>query len=866
MDRVGEMEAINLSGDRTERGADGAEHLTDLPLPSIPGYVVERELGRGGMGVVYLARQEALNRHVALKVLLHAGFASPGARARFLLEAEALGRLQHPNILHIHDFGTHHEIAFLALEHVGGGTLHHLLAQCKRLPDREAAALVEKLARALDHAHRQGVVHRDLKPGNVLLTKDGAPKVADFGLAKFADSNHALTASGTMMGTPNYMAPEQVASDPRRVGPATDVYGLGAILYEVLTGEPPFAGAAPALLFPMILNCDPVTPRSINSKIPRDLESICLKCLAKTPERRYLSAEALADDLRRFQLGEPIQARPITALERVWLWARRRPTIAALSTALALLALVAWIGLTWLYFRALAGERLAQENFVLAKEAVDRVQTALNDRLGSTSDIPAVRRELLAATLSFYERFLLTGNGLGNREAAASVQTRIGQMHLQQNEFEQAELACRIAVAEMTALAQQAPESAEVLVQLADAQLRLGQVLTAVHRWSDAEAQLRAAHATATRWAQLNPDVARRRPLLVVCHTHRGWALFKLERHAEAAAILRAGRVLAEAGFKENSTDVRFRLALANLLTTSGLVLSGQSFAASEEAFRTGLAVLDLPLANPEHEGALRGDLANTLLNYAALLSGTDRRAEAAALGLRCHAIFRQLAAEAVARPRLIDHRCIALLNLDDDLWRLGRREELLDLWTQAIIEWSAMLAHDHLTDTLRGVLVKAYSHRGDRLKRMGRVAEADADAERARQIADDAAWPILRRSWRAINKARTGLCGEALGEAEALSAQTGSFRAIYNAACVHAVVAQHYPIGSVAAEAHVVRALQLLCQAATLESPPHSRLAHLMRTDQDLSAARSHIGWHDLIWALAEYGIRAPEAGHANR
>jgi WD40 repeat protein len=308
-------------------------------LPAVRGYHVLEVLGKGGMGVVYKARQLGLNRTVALKMILSGALAGPDALDRFRREAEAVARLQHPHIVAVHEIGTHDGLPFFSLEFVAGGSLDRKLAGIPQ-PPREAARLVETLARAVHAAHQKGVIHRDLKPSNVLLAEDGTPKVADFGLAKQLDDDSGRTREGDVMGTPSYMAPEQAAGDVGSVGPATDVYALGAILYECLTGRPPFRGATLLETLEQVRHRDPVPLTQLQPKVPRDLETICLKCLRKEPARRYAGAAELADDLGRFQSGEPIRARPASLPERAWKWARRRPTAAALL-AVSLLALLA---------------------------------------------------------------------------------------------------------------------------------------------------------------------------------------------------------------------------------------------------------------------------------------------------------------------------------------------------------------------------------------------------------------------------------------------------------------------------------------------------------------------------------------------
>jgi WD40 repeat protein len=345
----------------------------------VPGYEILGELGRGGMGVVYKARQISLKRVVALKTILGGRHAGADQRTRFRAEAEAAARLQHPNIVQVHEIGAYGGHPYFSMEYVEGASLAQHLTR-RLLPAPEAAALVARLADAIHFAHQQGIVHRDLKPANVLLslvpgplslaedkgpgTADPGPipKITDFGLAKQLQGDSGLTQSGAILGTPSYMAPEQAAGQGKGIGPAADIHALGAILYEALTGRPPFHGATVMDTLYQVREMEPVPPSRLQAQVPRDLEVICLKCLRKEPARRYATAGELVEDLRRFLAGESIRARPAGAPERAWRWCRRKPVVAGLLAALALSLLGGVAGVLHFALRAAASAREARAN------------------------------------------------------------------------------------------------------------------------------------------------------------------------------------------------------------------------------------------------------------------------------------------------------------------------------------------------------------------------------------------------------------------------------------------------------------------------------------------------------------------------
>ncbi|CAN5867978.1 hypothetical protein BH23PLA1_BH23PLA1_42290 [soil metagenome] len=326
-------ELVSASSD--DQGFELVE--TPVPTPNPPvktrkpfdfgKYELYCELGRGGMGVVYQARQKDLDRVVALKMILSSHLASADQIERFYAEARAAARLRSPHIVGIHEVGEHRGQHYFAMEYIAGQSLGQLL-KAGPLDPREAARLLVIVARAVQYLHRQGMIHRDLKPSNILLDEMGQPFVSDFGLARAIGPDDPMSHSETIVGTPNYMAPEQAtATNASAVGPTSDVYSLGAILYECLTGQPPCSGPSPMETLVQVLEGEPDRPRRLNPRVPAALERICLKCLEKSPEGRYASAEALASDLEHFLQGEQVEATGLGPWQRLRRWARREPAL-----------------------------------------------------------------------------------------------------------------------------------------------------------------------------------------------------------------------------------------------------------------------------------------------------------------------------------------------------------------------------------------------------------------------------------------------------------------------------------------------------------------------------------------------------------
>ena len=402
---LGAAEPDSLPGTLSPSGGEGRGEGAGSPLPSdgrgvrgeglrsFGDYELLEEIARGGMGVVYKARQKSLGRIVAVKMLLFGDQSGKDLAQRFRAEAAAAASLQHANIVAIHEVGAHEGMPFFAMDFIEGQSLARLAAG-QPLPAARAARYVKIVAEAIHYAHEHGILHRDLKPSNVLIDPFDQPRVTDFGLAKRLHHDSELTLSGQVLGSPNYMPPEQAAAKRGLVGRRSDVYSLGAILYHLLTGRPPFVGETLTDTLQEVVNTEPVSPRLLNPSVPRDLETLCLKCLEKEPARRYQTAQALAEDLGRFLRNEPIQARPVGPVEKLWRWCRRKPLVASLGATTLVLLLAVAVG------SPIAIYRINQERQRAEKGELDARQKAY------ASDMNRVQQELAQDNLGLAQELL----------------------------------------------------------------------------------------------------------------------------------------------------------------------------------------------------------------------------------------------------------------------------------------------------------------------------------------------------------------------------------------------------------------------------------------------------------------------------
>jgi tetratricopeptide (TPR) repeat protein len=674
--------------------ASAEDTPVDRPLSNLGRFRIRRLLGRGGYGIVYLAFDPLLGRDVALKVPRARVLADPELRARFRHEARAAAGLDHPNIVPVFEAGEADSVFYIASAYCPGLTLARWLSQrSEPLPGRVAASLLSTLAEAVHHAHSRGVLHRDLKPSNLLLQKksreprtksqdersasdleldicDFEPKVMDFGLAKLLSGPEVVsdseghTPSGEIVGTPSYMAPEQAEGKVREISTAADVYALGAILYELLTGRPPFQAETVLATLEQVRSQEPVPPRRLQPCVAPDLEIICLKCLAKAPRQRYPSAHGLADDLGRFLAGQPIQARPVGARERIVKWARRKPALAGLVS----LGCLAVVGLplagVWHTLRvhaerdmAVANSQRADANFEKACEAVDRMLTEVGHvQLVHVPHLEPVRRKLLQEALAFYQGFLReNATDPGLRRETGRAFDRIGYIHQLMGEFGEAERAYRQAVGFHEQLAADFPDELAHRKDLADCCNSLASVLRNVGRTEEAEQAYRRALALREALVADFSNVPDFRATLAISHHHLGELLRIINRLHEAEHHYGRAVTLRQELVAEFPDEPARREALANTYGGRGaLFQESHQLREAAEAYHKAQDHQEKLVAafpnNPEYRWAL----ASTNHNRSELLRTAGRSQDAEQASRHAVALAERVAADF---PHVLQYR-----------------------------------------------------------------------------------------------------------------------------------------------------------------------------------------------------------------
>jgi tetratricopeptide (TPR) repeat protein len=652
--------------------------------PCVPGYEILGELGGGGMGIVYKARQSGLNRLVALKMMRREFGASAEAVNRFRIEAEAVARLQHPNIVAIHEIGAADGGPYLSLELVSGPSLAQRLAGAP-LPPRQAAEITRVLARAIHFAHQHGVLHRDLKPSNILLQGSGvggqgagirdqesglgneaaaslrpdpwplAPKITDFGLAKLLGQEAGLTQTGLALGTPSYMAPEQAQAQTQKLGPATDVYALGAVLYEMLTGRPPFRAATPLETLKLVVESEPVRPAQLQPQTPRDLDTICLKCLQKDPQRRYLSAADLADDCAAYLLGQPIKARPVGPLERGWKWVRSHPTVSVPAAVISFAILVILAVVLAYNFRLQVAVNVADEQRTTAdmqrnQALADRrrMLAAANALLVEVADkdledLPGMeeaRQRLLARALEIFKGILSEKDDPDpavRRDAAGAFKAS-ARIHYLLSDLKAAVADANQALALYEGLAEEAPTDAAFRLEQAAPLETLTQAYSDLRYLSEAEA---AAQKRCELLESLPLDEPQRRMELARASAYLGVQLARnrledsvtpYQRKPDAPALARKqlDQALRLFGREDLLTDEeRHTLASTHLILGMKKYFPDRSDLETEDSLQKARAILEPIVQKRPEPGYVHSSLANVYFELGKLKAAMKRPRDA---------------------------------------------------------------------------------------------------------------------------------------------------------------------------------------------------------------------------------------------
>jgi serine/threonine protein kinase len=604
-------------------------------------FEILQELGRGGMGIVHLARQRSLNRLVALKVLIVETLGQTEALQRFRREAESVAKLQHANIVQVFEIGSIQNCSYLALEYLNGGSLLDYLRGVPCSPE-EAASLLETIAHAVHFAHQRGIIHRDLKPANILLSGPEAhngnisarpalsvfaPKVADFGLAKELGLDSDQSRTGLVLGTPSYMAPEQARSEFATIGPVTDVYALGAILYELLTGRPPFRGSNTLETVQQALEVEPVPPSRLRPGTPRDLETICLKCLQKEPSRRYHSAQAVAEDLHRYLTGLPILARKVSFPERWWRWARRNPVRAVLTAALALSVAVGSASVLWQWRRA------ESEKTKTAKERdeANRLQ-ALAQQEKATAQIERDRAE---------EHLKLANGTIRGFVELVDYLDNSQMFYISYLDIRPEVLKAQVAHTQQIVL--QNTGRPDRLVELADAYARLALLKRKLNQFSDGIADAQKALAIRQELARERPGVMEFERDLAACHQTIGF-LYHARGGGTTPEDSRAGLPDLEAAltirttiFEREPTNLEYANELANCYNHLGLTYCGmREYAKAVECYELAIRRQNVAYSAAPQIARYRLSLSNHFFNLANACIQLSRVDDAVEAGRHC--------------------------------------------------------------------------------------------------------------------------------------------------------------------------------------------------------------------------------------
>ena len=747
------------------RTSDGHEAAPDLPRGAtvryFGDYEIQKELGRGGMGVVYKARQVSLNRPVALKMIKAGALADEAELRRFRNEAEAVALLDHAGIVPVYEVGEHDGQNYFSMKLVEGGNLADQLPTFEANP-RAAAILLAETAEAVHHAHMRGILHRDLKPANILIDAEGHPHVTDFGLAKLIESDVELTVSGAIMGTPSYMSPEQASGRRASITTATDVHGLGAILYALLTGKAPFGGDSLIDTLQAVKERPPDSPRNAQrANVPRDLETICLKCLEKDPRRRYASAQALADDLRSWLDSRPIAARRVGPAERAWLWCKRKPAIAALAAAVVLAAVGGTAAVIVVQTRAnrllekknldlqasntkLAEQRArAQDRETQAIDAVKRFGDAIEGEkeLKNNPALDGLRKRLLNEPLAFFKdlRARLQSDRDTTPESLARLAHAsfdLGKLTGQIGDKQNALIAYREALPILQKLADANPADTEYQRDLAKSYNSIGFVLDEIGKTDEGLKALDSALAIRQKLADANPTVAAFQLDVVSTHQNIGLILIGKRKPAEALKTDMAQLAILQKLADANPADRDIQNTLANCYQSIGLNLrfTGK-LSEALDAHRSAEVILRKLAGAEPTVNAHQSHLARCLVDIGILLRDMGNTAEALKVHESALAISQKLADANPTVTGYQDELAGKYANMGVLLARSGKPAEAQNAFLSALkIRQKLADANPTVLD-FQGALAGSHDNVGIMLRQTGKMDEARKAGELALAI-----------------------------------------------------------------------------------------------------------------------------------
>lgn len=683
------------------------ESTINFPIAVIGEYDIISEIARGGMGVVYKARHRQLGRIAAVKLIKSGQLADESELKRFQVEAQAAAGLDHPGIVPVYEVGQQNGQHYMALAYIDGKSLWQKVKEAP-LPPRDAAQLIQKVADAIDYAHARGIIHRDLKPQNILLTQDEQPKVTDFGLAKRVEDDSGLTATGQVMGTPSYMPPEQALGKVTEVGVLADVYSLGATLYCTLTGRPPFHAASMMETVRHVCEEEPVSLHQLNPSIPPDLETICLKCLRKEPDRRYASAKELAEDLGRFLAGESIKARPVSVMERIVKYTRRHPAVAALAGVILFSLITISIGGIAYNNRVRTERDRAEKNFRLAMSAVDEMLSEVGEQqLAAEPRMEEKRRALLTKALSLNQEFLKERTDDPRvRFETAQAHRRLADVFRLLERQQESLAEYDQAIALLKVLRKSSPRQAAYAQQLAYCWNFRGEVCRVAGQLSDADSAYMNARQILESLLADSPSVPGYRQDLARTLYSQGVLNRERGQLADAEQDLKRASDLLTELLQQSPNDATIRQHLARARLNQGTVI--RSKARETEARRAYDRAIDIlnTLANQfPDQPDYKHELAIACNNCGNLFSQNGKLNEAAKLHQRARDLFQKLAHDFPKVPKYRQELANTWNSIGFVDSQRGMTDETLTAWNQAALLLEGLISEYSTVTTYQGDL-----------------------------------------------------------------------------------------------------------------------------------------------------------------